>query len=322
MSSKENIIEIIIRHLNDEASAEMQSKLQKWLEEDPSHKNEFDELKLLWSETENAALHPFDAEKAWQKVNDRISLPNETKVIRLFPWKKAIAIAASFLIAVSVYYFYTEDSKTNWKEITAMDSNKSIQLTDGSVITLRSGSSLRIPDNYGKKYRKVQLEGEAYFQVHHEEQNPFYLTTAKSVIQDIGTAFLMESNDSVEQVVVTEGKISFSGKGHKNYKINLEAGESAILKKQKPVLKIVESKNILAWKTNKLVFDNTTLTQVALDLEDYYKVSFKFSGDLQANHILVTAQFNNERLPKVIEELNLFTGLSFRIQGTMIFVSK
>ncbi len=315
-------MEIIIRHLNDEASAEMQSELQQWLEEDPSHQREFDELKLLWNDAANAALHPFDTKKAWQKINDRISLPNETKVIRLFPWKKAIAIAASFLIIVSVYYFYTRDSKTEWKEITALGSNKSIQLSDGSVITLRKASKLRIPDNYGKDSRRVQLEGEAYFQVHHEEKNPFYLTTTKSVIQDIGTAFLMESNDSVEQVMVTEGKISFSGKADKENKLTLEAGEAAILKMQKPELKIVKSKNSLAWKTNILVFDNAALTQVAEDLKDYFNVNFQFSKNLQPTRILVTAQFRNEPLSKVIEELNLFTGLSFRLNDNIIFVSK
>lgn len=315
-------MEIIIRHLNDEASAEMQSELQQWLEEDPSHQREFDELKLLWNDAANAALHPFDTKKAWQKINDRISLPNETKVIRLFPWKKAIAIAASFLIIVSVYYFYTRDSKTEWKEITALGSNKSIQLSDGSEITLRKASKLRIPDNYGKDSRRVQLEGEAYFQVHHEEQNPFYLTTTKSVIQDIGTAFLMESNDSVEQVMVTEGKISFSGKADKENKLTLEAGEAAILKMQKPELKIVKSKNSLAWKTNILVFDNAALTQVAEDLKDYFNVNFQFSENLQPTRILVTAQFRNEPLSKVIEELNLFTGLSFRLNGNIIIVSK
>jgi transmembrane sensor len=322
MSSKENIMDIIIRHLNDEASVEMQNELQQWLKEDPSHQSEFDELKLLWDDTADAALHLFDTEKAWQKVNDRISSPYETKVARLFPWRKAMAIAASILIIMSVYYFYTKDSKTEWKEIMAMVSNKSIQLSDGSVITLRKGSKLRIPGNYGKDSRTVQLEGEAYFQVHHDEQNPFYLTTDKSIIQDIGTAFLMESNDSVEQVIVTEGKVSFSGKAKKENKLNLKAGEAAILKEQKPELKMVESKNSLAWKTNILVFDNTKLTQVAEDLKDYFGVNFKFSEDLQPNQILVTAQFRSEPLAKVIEELNLFTGLSFRLNDNVIFVSK
>lgn len=314
-------MEIIIRHLNDEASVEMESELQKWLEEDPSHQNEFDQLKLLWIDAANAALRPFDTEKAWQKINDRISLPNETKVIRLFPWKKAIAIAASIFIAVSVYYFYI-NSKTQWKEIMAMDSNKSIELSDGSLITVRKGGRLRIPDNYGKNSRNVELDGEAFFQVRHDEQNPFSLTTAKSLIQDIGTAFLVESHDSLEQVIVTEGAVSFASNADKKYKINLKAGEAATLVKQKPMLKIVESKNVLAWKTNSLVFDNTTLAQVAKDLEDYYKVNFEFSGDLQPDQILVTAQFNNEPLSKVIEELNLFTGLSFRIHGNKIFISK
>ncbi|MDE3184180.1 MAG: FecR domain-containing protein [Bacteroidota bacterium] len=322
MSSKENIMEIIIRNLNDEASAVEQEELQQWLKEDPSHQSEFENLRLIWNDSAKAALHSFNTENAWQKVSTQISAADKGKVVRMFPWKKAIAIAASILIILGFFYFYNTTSKTEWKEIVARVSNKTIQLPDGTVITLRKGSSLSTPDNYGKDSRKVQLKGEAYFQVHHDEKKPFYLTTDKSLIRDIGTAFLVESNDSIEQVMVTEGKISFSGKADKAKELIVKAGEAAILKEQKPELKIIESKNILSWKTNVLVFDNTDLQQVAEDLKDYYNVDVTLSEDLKASGILVTAQFRNESLENVIKELHLFTGLSIRKQYHNVIISK
>lgn len=322
MSSKENILEIIIRHLNDEASVVEQEELQQWLQEDTAHQSEFENFRMLWSDSSAASLHSFDTENAWQKVNAQISPVNKSKVVSIFAWKKTIAVAASVLIMVGIFYFYNKTSKTEWQDIVAKISNKTIQLSDGTAITLRKGSSLSIPDNYGKGSRKIGLQGEAYFQVQHDEKNPFYLTTGKSLIRDIGTAFLVESNDSTEQVMVTEGKVSFSGKADKVKEIILKAGEAAILKEQKPELKIVESKNALAWKTNVLVFDNTDLHMVADDLKDYYNVDVQLSEDLQASRILVTAQFRNESLEKVIEELHLFTGLSFHRQDHLVFISK
>ena len=315
-------MEIIIRHLNDEASAVEQEELQQWLKEDPAHQSEFENLRLLWNDSAIATLHPFNTENAWQKVSPQILVANKSKVVPMFSWKKAIAIAASVLIIVSVIYFYNNTSKTEWKDTIALDSNKYIQLSDGTAITLRKGSKLSIPDNYGKDSREVRLKGEAYFQVQHDEKNPFYLTTGKSLIRDIGTAFLVESNDSIEQVMVTEGKVSFSGKTDNVKELIVKAGEAAILKEQKPELKIMESKNTLAWKTNVLVFDNTDLHLVAEDLKDYYDVDVQLSEDLQASKILVTAQFRNESLENVIEELHLFTGLNFSRQDHTVFVSK
>ena len=322
MSSKENILEIIIRHLNGEASSEEQEELQQWLQEDTAHQSEFENLRMLWNDSAAAALHSFNTENAWQKVSAQISPANESKVVLMFPWKKAIAIAASVLVIVGIFYFYDKTSKTEWKDIMAQVSNKSIQLPDGTVITLRKGSKLSIPDNYGKDSRKVQLNGEAYFEVKHDENDPFYLTTGKSMIRDIGTAFLVESNDLTEQVVVTEGKISFAGKADKAKELIVGAGEAAILKDQKPKLKILESENALAWKTNVLVFDNTDLHVVAEDLKNYYNVEVQLSQDLQADSILVTAQFRSESMENVIKELHLFTGLNFRMQDHTVFISK
>ncbi|MGN6603214.1 MAG: FecR domain-containing protein [Ginsengibacter sp.] len=320
--SKENIIGIIIRHLNNEASPVELEELQQWLKEDPSHQNEFEDLKVLWNDSAKAALHPFNTENAWQKISAQISPVSEGKVVRMFPWKKAFAIAASVIIILGFFYFYNTNSKTEWKEIVARVSNETIQLADGTIITLRKGSSLSTPDNYGKEVRKVQLKGEAYFQVHHNEKKPFNVITNKSLVRDIGTAFLAESNDSVEQVMVTEGKISFSAKSAEEKPLIVKAGEAAILKQQRPILKTIESKNMLSWKTNVLVFDNTDLQQVAEDLKDYYNVDVILSENLKASGILVTAQFRNESLENVIKELHLFTGLSIRKQDHTIIISK
>lgn len=322
MSSKENILEIIIRHLNGEASSEEQEELQQWLQEDTAHQSEFENLRMLWNDSAAATLHSFNTENAWQKISDQILPANKSKVVSMFAWKKAIAVAASVLIIVGIFYFYNKTSKTEWKDIMAEVSNKSIQLSDGTVITLRKGSKLSIPDNYGKNSRKVQLKGEAFVEVKHDENNPFYLTTGNSMIRDIGTAFLVESNDSTEQVMVTEGKISFSGKADKAEQLIVEAGEAAILTDQKPELKILESKNALAWKSNVLVFDNTDLHVVAEDLKDYYNVDVQLSEDLKTSRILVTAQFKSETLENVIKELHLFTSLNFRIQDHTLFISK
>lgn len=322
MSSKENIIEIIIRHLNNEASAVEQEELHQWLEEDPAHQSEFEELKLLWNDSAKAAIYPFDTENAWQKISAQVLPVNKGKVVRMFPWKKAIAVAAAVIITLGFFYFYNISSKTTWKGIIAGVSNKTVHLSDGTIITLRKGSSLSTPDNYGKKTRSVRLKGEAYFQVFHDEKRPFIVITNKSVIKDIGTAFLAESNDSMEQVMVTEGKVSFSGKSDKANTLIVNAGKAAILKEQKPELKIIESKNMLSWKTNVLVFDNTNLQQVATDLQDYYNVDVILSEDLKASDMLVTAQFRNESLEDVIKELHLFTGLRIRKQDHNLIISK
>lgn len=319
MSSNSNIQEIVLRQLNGEASLEEAKVLQQWLKESAANQNEFDMLTKLWMDSDAAALRSFDTEAAWQKVNARIT-ENSPKVVSMFPWKKALAVAASVVLVVGAFYIYNQSLKIYWQETIAQTSHKNLKLPDGSIVTLRKGSKLLLPDNFGKSSRQVKLKGEAYFQVNHDDQNPFSVSTDKSFIQDIGTSFLVQSNDSIEQVTVMEGKVSFASNIKNGKEIILEAGEAAILKDQKPEKKIEQSSNLLAWKTSSLVFDNTPLIQVVNDLKSYYGITFSLPSDLYS--IRVTAQFKEQPLGKVIEELHLFTGLNIRTEGNKLVIAK
>lgn len=322
MSSNNYIQEIIIRHLNDEASQEEVEKLHLWLNEDPMHRSEYVTLARLWKDSADAALQRYDTKKAWQKISARILQSRDARVVEMFPWRRSAAAAVFLLFIAGAIYFYNNASDVEWKEVAATDAHKTFQLADGSLISLRKGSKLRIPDNFGKRTRQVKLSGEAYFQVKHDENHPFNLTTAKSSIRDLGTAFLVVSNDSVEQVVVTEGKVSFSAKDNRTKELVLEAGEAAVLKAMKPERKFQETGNILSWKTKIMAFNNTPLRQVAVDLKDYFNVNVAVSPELNAGDILITAEFRDEPLDKVIEELQLLSGLNFRKDADTVYVSK
>ncbi len=228
-------------------------------------------------------------------------------------------VAASIIIAAGVFYFSYQSTETVWKETLAQNSNKKIQLTDGSIITLRVGSKISIPENYNKS-RQVKLEGEAYFEVHHDVQNPFSVISSKSIIQDIGTAFLIQSNDSIEQVTVMEGEISFTNKKEKKNLLILKAGETAYLKNETLQRKNADTTNLLSWESKILIFQNKPLSQVVKDLEHFYKIHVQMENQL--GQIEITAEFRNETLAQVVKELKLFTGLNFRLEKDQLIISK
>lgn len=319
MSDNNHIQEIILRYLNGESSKEESAILEQWIAESESNAQEFEVIKKLWTNTSEAALIPVDTDKAWDSVSAR-TMGKEAKIVKLFAWKKAIAIAASIIIIAGIFYFYLQPSAIVWKDTLAQNDNKRIQLSEGTVITLRKGSKLSLPENYGKNIRQVRLEGEAFFEVTHDTQNPFSVITPKSIIKDIGTAFLVQSLDSTEQVTVTEGEVSFNDKKESKTPVVLRAGESAILKNEIPQRKIIDTSNLLSWESKTLIFNNTPLSLVTGDLENYYKVDIEVTGSLDS--IQITAAFRDEPLEQVLKELRLFTGLNFKLEGRRVLVSK
>lgn len=319
MSENSYIQEIMLRYLNGEATEGEAAELEQWIAENKSNKEEYDLVKTLWTETTEAALLPVDTDKAWKSVNAQ-TIDRQAKIVKIFPWKKTIAIAASIIIVAGTFYFSLRPSKTIWNETIAQSDNKKIQLPDGTVITLRKGSRLSLPEDYDKGRRQAKLEGEAYFDVTHDEQNPFSVTTAKSYIEDIGTAFLVQSMDSIEQVTVLEGEISFTNQQQNKTPLHLLAGESAILRVELPQRKNIDTTNLLSWKSNILIFNNTPLSLVAEDLEHYFQIDVEVAGNIKENK--VTATFKDEPLEQVLRELRLFTGFNFKLERNKVIITK
>lgn len=319
MSNNSHIQDMMPRYLNGESTAAENNTLLQWINENEANRDEFELVKRLWSDTIHAALHKTDVESAWQKVSDRTT-EKQTKIITSFPWKKITAIAASIILILGIYYFFQQPTQTVWNEKLAQNSNMQIQLSDGTTIILRKGSKLILPEKFEKNLRQVKLEGEAYFEIKHNPEDPFVITTSKSIIEDIGTAFLVQSNDSLDQVTVLQGEVSFANKRKKELVLRLQEGQSAVLQMDKPERKLVKTTNLLSWKTNTLVFNNTPLPQVAKDLENYYLINVNLPDDLRA--IQITAQFKGEPIAQVIEELHLFTGLKFQLNGKILTISK
>lgn len=318
MSDYNHIQALMLRYLNHESSNEESRALELWINESNANAEEFELVKNIWEDSADSALIPVDVEKAWQKVQSQ-TIVQEAKVVKMFPWKKVFMVAASIIIAAGVFYFSYQSTETVWKETLAQNSNKKIQLTDGSIITLRVGSKISIPENYNKS-RQVKLEGEAYFEVHHDVQNPFSVISSKSIIQDIGTAFLIQSNDSIEQVTVMEGEISFTNKKEKKNLLILKAGETAYLKNETLQRKNADTTNLLSWESKILIFQNKPLSQVVKDLEHFYKIHVQMENQL--GQIEITAEFRNETLAQVVKELKLFTGLNFRLEKDQLIISK
>ncbi|HWJ92025.1 MAG TPA: FecR domain-containing protein [Flavisolibacter sp.] len=319
MSSNSQIQEILLRYLNGESSSAETEAVLQWINESKANADEFELLKRLWLDSAEVAVHRMDVDRAWRNVHAQ-TIERQPRAIAMFPWKKAILIAASIVLIISAYFVFNRSSKTNWTEVRAVDMNKQIQLPDGTAITLRKGSRLSMPDDFGKGGRQVKLEGEAYFEIRHDAQNPFFITTSKSVIQDIGTAFLVQSHDSLEQVTVVEGAVSFAAKGQKQQELKLQAGESAVLEKALPERRMVKTANLLSWKSKTLTFNHTPLAEAAKDLENYYLINVQTADGLGS--IQITARFKNEPLDQVIKELQLLTALRFQLKENTLFITK
>ncbi|HEX6536195.1 MAG TPA: FecR domain-containing protein [Gemmatimonadaceae bacterium] len=184
------------------------------------------------------------------------------------------------------------------------------RLPDGTGVTLGAASRLHYAEGGGAGAREARLEGEAEFEVVHDERHPFVVRAGGAVARDIGTTFGVRAypGDSAASVVVAEGSVSLSteGEGEANQGKServLEAGElGRVARGGTPVVERVNAARYLAWTEGRLEFDDVPLRDVAAQLARWYDVDIVLADSALAGRRF-TGAFQGETVEQVLDAL-------------------
>ncbi|MCV2487682.1 FecR family protein [Flavobacterium sp. SH_e] len=181
-----------------------------------------------------------------------------------------------------------------------------VQLSDGTLVHLNSGTALRYPVQFGKnKNRQVYLTGEAYFEVSKDKAHPFTVNSQEVNVEVLGTKFNVDAyaNNSSTDVVLVEGKVSL----YKDQKTNdnqvfLTPGFKASNLKGQSTFKTeqVNTDYYTAWVTGSLVFKNASFDDIIKKLERQYNVTF-INRNKTLGREIFNARFDNEPIEVVLK---------------------
>ena len=156
-------------------------------------------------------------------------------------------------------------------------------LPDSSIVYLNRNSKIYYKNDFNKKDRVVNLEGEGYFEVKKNPAKPFLIEGFRSTTKVIGTSFNLrtlqrEQNDEIE---VVTGKVEFALKDLTESIVLLPGDKgTANLANATPSLTKLENSdlNFMAWKTEKLTFQKSNLQNVLSAMERYFDVKIKVAN--------------------------------------------
>jgi transmembrane sensor len=324
MSGKEYFEEIIYRHLNRETSPKEEAELDAWLKESAGNQAEFDLVTKIWNDSSllMSAVN-FDKKAAWETLDNKIKggqagggkiRPFYFRLLRV-----AAAVIFTGLLAGLVYYI-ARPKISSPVQVAALDRNQKIQMPDGSVIWLRKGSSLQYQADYPLNGRRVDLSGEAYFEVEHDEKKPFRIFAGKTIIEVLGTSFLVRSTHQEEQIFVTSGRVRISDSQDTTRTLILTSGQNVSVIGRQFDKENSTDINYLAWQSGVLQFDNVPLRKMIEDLNRNYQADISLSDTLAAksDSINVNFRFENNTLDQVLDEIHLTTGWIVERNGNRI----
>lgn len=328
MKMNEYIQSIVLKQLNNEISAAEQAELQQWLDSDTGNRQEYDEWTRIWKNSAEALLQqPFDTARAWEKVLPELKGPPipeamtpKTRAVDLFSRRKLAAASVTIVIASAGLWYYWQHRTGNAQQVLAKDSNQQVTLPDGSVVYLRKGSSLEYAASYNHTDRTVALTGEAFFEVRHDPNNPFIITTTHSVIEDIGTSFLVRNQTGADEVMVVSGKVKFAEKRNPANSITLIPDQQVVLEEKTFSAPETADSNSLAWKTGILNYVNSPLNTVFQDISHFYQVEVRVDASVRdtAQRTRITARFEKMSMDQALQELTLITGFAVNREGNNI----
>ncbi len=198
-----------------------------------------------------------------------------------------------------------------------------VTLPDGTQVWLNTASSIRYPTAFASTERKVEVTGEAYFEVAKNTAMPFRVTVNnKAEINVLGTHFNVNAYENEKAIATTllEGSVRVVQYEAASKNVILQPGQQALIAAA-PGIKVIEKANIdkvIAWKNGLFYFEGTSLAEIMRQLERWYDIEVVYEK------VIPDIEFEGE-ITKDVSLNGLLTMLGktelhFRIEGRKLIV--
>jgi transmembrane sensor len=289
---------------------------------------EFRRIEKIWQESGKIGIfEQIDTDSDWELVRSRIRIPQEEKNRQIPVYYYALRVAAAIIIAsglsIGIYKtitFVNREKPVGYLSAAAAVNPRNIHLPDGSVVTLKGGSTLTYRSDFGKITREVILNGEALFEVVPDKVHPFKVYSGESVVIVTGTRFSVREEKGFVKVSVLSGNVLLSNSGEHAKQIRIAANQSGYLLPDHNLK--IENKieiNELSWKTGHLVFRETPIDTALIDIARHFRKDLVIETAIKED---ITAEFQDQPLNEILDEINLVAGLKFDTTGTALIVRK
>lgn len=201
-----------------------------------------------------------------------------------------------------------------------------IILEDSTVVWLNSESTLKYPKLFGDKERRVEVEGEAYFQVKKDARRPFYVVSAGQQIRVYGTTFNVRNYPEEESVMTTleTGSIALTRCGDDDGgELRLLPGHQAVFEKadQRVSLRTVKPEVITGWRHGKFVFEEQPLSAIMRDLARWYNFEYEFADEAVSQLVFKGSIPRYSNLKTAIDILEVSGGITFTVVDNKIVIA-
>lgn len=289
-------------YLLGEANAEEIRLVDEWLAANPENGNYYDQLKQVWEKSKLiAASSSVDTNAAWNRFQARTQVHKAKSRNSLF---LRVAATVIFVIGVALLGIYLNDQYGNTPQMAVSTIEKTLidTLPDGSVVTLNKKSSISYPKKFKGNTRKIQLKGEAFFNVSPDKTKPFVIDVKDIQVEVVGTSFNIRENKESTSVIVETGIVKVTKAGNT---ITLTAGEMMeIIDSGKIINKSKSSDKLYNYyRSKQFVCEDTPLWKLVQVLNEAYGSEIVITRS-ELKDLKINTTFNDASLDEILSVIH------------------
>ncbi|HPN34591.1 MAG TPA: FecR domain-containing protein [bacterium] len=331
-------LKLVVRYLSGECDDEEKKTIYQSIQTD----RQLCQLLKALQVKENIVFTE-DIDIAWQRVKNGMEKVSAEKRFRfaglafgeLFsrPWRavtvrRTLQFASIFLVlSVAAWSFkffrhHLIAPQPDYQVITVENGQRThLNLSDGTHIVLDAGSTLRYPQRF-YNLREVFLQGEAYFEVAHNQHKPFCVHANHATIRVLGTRFNVRAwkENPAVAVTVAEGRVALSSSNEAAQKaVVIPKGYfSSLTEEGTPTTPVaVDVESHLRWRYNEIRFKDASVEEVMAQLQRWYDYQF----DVDDRSVLkqrMTVHIQMTNIDDVLELISILTDTKITKDGKTI----
>ena len=327
--------ELIAIYLTEGLDKNALDELKTWIAASAENQQYFIRQREIWfSAVSREAASVYDKDKAFENFRNRVESQKEIQSTsrRGFSlsalWRYAAVVAIIIAVGCISYWQGEVNVKDTFADISVeapLGSKTKLYLPDGTLVWLNAGSRMTYSQGFGVDNRKVELEGEGYFEVKRNEKIPFFVKTKDLQLQVLGTKFNFRDYPEDHEVVVSllEGKVGLNNLLREEKEAVLSPDERAVLNKANGFLTVesVTASNASQWTDGYLFFDEELLSDIAKELERSYNVKIHIANDsLKTFRFYGNFVRREQNIQEVLEALASTEKMQYKIEERNITI--
>lgn len=195
-----------------------------------------------------------------------------------------------------------------------------VVLPDGTKAWLNAVSSIRFPTAFTGSTREVTIQGEVYFEIAQQANQPFIVKANNVKVQVLGTHFNIMAYEEEQNICTSllEGAVNvISG----NTVRQMKPGQQALVNREHNGISIsnADVDAAIAWKEGRFEF-NGNIKSILREIARWYDVQFIYEGAMSEKAFAATFS-RQDSLKEILEKLELTGSIHFKINNKTITVS-